>query len=325
MWKGFQRPKRLDFERETITDRFGRFYAQPFERGFGTTIGNALRRVLLSSIEGAAITAVKIDGVLHEFSPIQGVVEDATDIILNLKQIPLTCHVDYTKTVYLRVDKAGEVRARDIEGDADIEILEPDAHIATVSEGGKLHMELRIKRGRGYVSADKNFDEDLGIGWIPIDSVHSPVKKVNYLVEAARIGQATDYDKLTLDVWTNGSVTPNDAVSYASKLVRDHLNIFINLDDEDEVVSEGASEPARAGAGNEHLDKSVEELELSVRSYNCLKNANIRTIRELVQKTEPEMLKTKNFGRKSLNEIKEILTSMGLSLGMKLDQPAAQD
>jgi len=231
MWKGFQRPKRLDFERETITDRFGRFYAQPFERGFGTTIGNALRRVLLSSIEGAAITAVKIDGVLHEFSPIQGVVEDATDIILNLKQIPLTCHVDYTKTLYLRVDKAGEVRASDIEADADIEILEPDTHIATVSEGGKLHMELRIKRGRGYVSADKNFDEDLGIGWIPIDSVHSPVKKVNYLVEAARVGQATDYDKLTLDVWTNGSVTPNDAVSLAAKLVRDHLNIFINLDD----------------------------------------------------------------------------------------------
>jgi DNA-directed RNA polymerase subunit alpha len=322
MWKGFQRPKRLDFERETLTDRYGRFYAQPFERGFGTTIGNALRRVLLSSIEGAAITAVKIDGVLHEFSPIPGVVEDATDIILNLKQIPLTCHVDYTKTLYVRVDKAGEVRARDIEADHDVEILEPDAHIATVSEGGKLHMELRIKRGRGYVAADKNFDEDLGIGWIPIDSVHSPVKKVNYLVEAARLGQTTDYDKLTLDVWTNGSVTPNDAVSLAAKLVRDHLNIFINVDEVDEPPSETAGEPARAGAGNEHLDKSVEELELSVRSYNCLKNANIRTIRELVQKTEPEMLKTKNFGRKSLNEIKEILSSMGLSLGMKLDQPA---
>jgi DNA-directed RNA polymerase subunit alpha len=323
MWKGFQRPKRLDFERETLTDRYGRFYAQPFERGFGTTIGNALRRVLLSSIEGAAITAVKIDGVLHEFSPIPGVVEDATDIILNLKQIPLTCHVDYTKTLYVRVDKAGEVRARDIEVDQDVEILEPDAHIATVSEHGKLHMELRIKRGRGYVAADKNFDEDLGIGWIPIDSVHSPVKKVNYLVEAARLGQTTDYDKLTLDVWTNGSVTPNDAVSLAAKLVRDHLNIFINVDEVDEQPTEIAGEPARAGAGNEHLDKSVEELELSVRSYNCLKNANIRTIRELVQKTEPEMLKTKNFGRKSLNEIKEILSSMGLSLGMKLDQPAA--
>jgi DNA-directed RNA polymerase subunit alpha len=322
LWKGFQRPKRLEFERETLTDRFGRFYAQPFERGFGTTIGNALRRVLLSSIEGAAITAVKIDGVLHEFSPIPGVVEDATDIILNLKQIPLTCHVDYTKTLYLRVDKPGEVRARDIEVDQDVEILEPDAHIATVAEHGKLHMELRIKRGRGYVAADKNFDEDLGIGWIPIDSVHSPVKKVNYLVEAARLGQTTDYDKLTLDVWTNGSVTPRDAVSLAAKLVRDHLNIFISLEEADEQPIEGASEPARAGAGNEHLDKSVEELELSVRSYNCLKNANIRTIRELVQKTEPEMLKTKNFGRKSLNEIKEILSSMGLGLGMKLDQTA---
>jgi DNA-directed RNA polymerase subunit alpha len=324
LWKGFQRPKRLDVERETLTDRFGRFQAQPFERGFGTTIGNALRRVLLSSIEGAAITAVKIDGVLHEFSPIPGVVEDATDIILNLKQIPLKLHVDYTKTLYLRVDKAGEVRARDIEADGDVEILEPDAHIATVSEGGKLHMELRLKRGRGYVSADKNFDEDLGIGWIPVDSIHSPVKKVNYLVEAARLGQTTDYDKLTLDVWTNGSVHPRDAVSLAAKLVRDHLNIFINLDESLESSAE-VSEPARVGALNEHLDKSVEELELSVRSYNCLKNANIRTIRELVAKTEAEMLKTKNFGRKSLNEIKEILTTMGLSLGMRMDQPTAAD
>jgi len=321
LWKGFQRPKRLEFERETLTDRFGRFYAQPFERGFGTTVGNSLRRVLLSSIDGAAVTAVKIDGVLHEFSPIPGVVEDATDIILNLKQIPLKMHTDTTKTLYLRVDKAGEVRARDIEGDADIEILEPDAHIATVAEHGKLHMELRVKRGRGYVSADKNFDEDLGIGWIPVDSVHSPIKKVNYLVEAARIGQNTDYDKLTVDVWTNGSVTPRDAVSLSAKLIRDHLNIFINLEDAVEMTSEGGGETTHA-TSNENLDKSVEELELSVRSYNCLKNANIRTIRELVQKTEGEMLKTKNFGRKSLNEIKEILTSMGLSLGMRLDQPA---
>jgi DNA-directed RNA polymerase subunit alpha len=274
LWRGFQRPKRLDFERDTLTDRFGRFSAQPFERGFGTTVGNALRRVLLSSIEGAAVTAVKIDGVLHEFSPIKGVVEDATDIILNLKQIPLKVHTDAAKTLTLRVNKAGKVSARDIETDQDIEVLEPDAHIATISEGGKLHMELRVKRGRGYVSADKNFDEDLGIGWIPIDSVHSPVKKVNYLVEAARLGQTTDYDKLTI------------------------------------------------GGANEHLDKSVEELELSVRSYNCLKNANIRTIRELVQKTEGDMLKTKNFGRKSLNEIKEILQTMGLGLGMRLDQSA---
>jgi len=321
LWKGFQRPKRLEFERETLTDRFGRFYAQPFERGFGTTIGNAMRRVLLSSIEGAAVTAVKIDGVLHEFSPIPGVVEDATDIILNLKQVPLKMHVDTTKTLYLRIDRGGEVRARDIETDADVEILEPDAHIATVAEGGRLHMEMRVKRGRGYVSADKNFDEDLGIGWIPIDSVHSPVKKVNYLVEAARLGQTTDYDKLTVDVWTNGSVTPRDAVSLSSKLIRDHLNIFINLEDVGDLQLDAAADQPRA-ALNENLDKSVEELELSVRSYNCLKNANIRTIRELVQKTEGEMLKTKNFGRKSLNEIKEILSGMGLSLGMRLDQPS---
>jgi DNA-directed RNA polymerase subunit alpha len=323
LWKGFQRPKRLEFERETITDRFGRFYAQPFERGYGTTIGNAMRRVLLSSIEGAAATAVKIDGVLHEFSPIPGVVEDATDIILNLKQVPLKMHTDATKTLYVRVDKAGEVKAGDIETDADVEILEPDAHIATISEGGKLHMEMRVKRGRGYVSADRNFDEDLGIGWIPIDSVHSPVKKVNYLVEAARIGQNTDYDKLTIDVWTNGSVTPRDAVSLSSRLLRDHMAIFVNLEDIGDLQADGGGDQPGA-ASNENLDKSVEELELSVRSYNCLKNANIRTIRELVQKTEGEMLKTKNFGRKSLNEIKEILTGMGLSLGMRLDQPAPQ-
>ena len=322
LWKGFQRPKRLEFERDTLTDRFGRFYAQPFERGFGTTIGNALRRVLLSSIEGAAITAVKIEGVLHEFSPIPGVVEDATDIMLNLKQIPLKLHADHTKTLYLRANKPGIVRAKDIEGDADVEILEPEAHIATVSDGGKLHLEMRMKRGRGYVSADKNFDEDLGIGWIPVDSVHSPVKKVNYIVEAARLGQTTDYDKLTIDIWTNGSVTARDAVSLAAKLTRDHLSIFINLED---VVDQGQEAPAEqphAGTANDNLEKSVEELELSVRSYNCLKNANIRTIRELVQKTEAEMLRTKNFGRKSLNEIKEILHSMGLSLGMRLDQPA---
>ncbi|HQX81835.1 MAG TPA: DNA-directed RNA polymerase subunit alpha [Vicinamibacterales bacterium] len=319
LWKGFQRPKRLDFERETLTDRFGRFTAQPFERGFGTTVGNAMRRVLLSSIEGAAVTAVKIEGVQHEFSPIQGVVEDATDLILNLKQIPLKVHTDQAKTLTLRVTKAGEVRARDIQVDSDVEILEPDAHIATVSEGGKLEMELRIKRGRGYVSADKNFDEDLGIGWIPMDSVHSPIKKVNYVVEAARVGQTTDYDKLTLEVWSNGAVTPRDAVSLAAKLIRDHFTIFVSLEDLGESALDAAGDQPMT-SGNEHLDKSVEELELSVRSYNCLKNANIRTIRELVQKSEGEMLKTKNFGRKSLNEIKEILTTMGLSLGMRLDQ-----
>jgi len=323
LWKGFQRPKRLEFERETSTERFGRFYAQPFERGFGTTIGNTLRRVLLSSIEGAAVTAVKIDGVQHEFSPIPGVVEDATDIILNLKSVPLMLHTDETKTLYIRVDKPGEVRARDIEVDQDVEILEPDAHIATVSEKGKLHMELRVKRGRGYVAADKNFDEDLGIGWIPVDSVHSPVKKVNYLVESARVGQNTDYDKLTMDIWTNGAVSPAEALSLAARLVRDHLSIFIGVGETAESEGETPSENAPS-VSNENLDKSVEELELSVRSYNCLKNANIRTLRELVTKTEAEMLKTKNFGRKSLNEIKEILAGMGLSLGMRLDQPAGQ-
>jgi DNA-directed RNA polymerase subunit alpha len=279
--------------------------------------------VLLSSIEGAAVTAVKIEGVLHEFSPIQGVVEDATDIILNLKQVPLKVYSDQAKTLTLRATKPGEVRARDIVTDADVEILEPDAHIATVSEGGRLEMELRVRRGRGYVSADKNFDEDLGIGWIPIDSVHSPVKKVNYIVEAARIGQVTDYDKLTLEVWSNGAVTPRDAVSLAAKLIRDHFTIFVGLDEAADQPLDASGEMPTSSI-NEHLDKSVEELELSVRSYNCLKNANIRTIRELVQKTEGEMLKTKNFGRKSLNEIKEILTTMGLGLGMRLDQPAAE-
>ena len=323
LWKGFQRPKRLECERETLTVRFGRFYAQPFERGFGTTIGNALRRVLLSSIEGAAVSAVKIESVLHEFSPIPGVVEDATNIILNLKQIPMKMHVDHTKTLYLRVDKPGEVKARDIEADADVDILEPDVHIATVAEGSKLNMEMRVKRGRGYVSADKNFDEDLGIGWIPVDSVHSPVKKVNYLIEAARLGQTTDYDKLTVDVWTDGSVSAHDAISLAARLIRDHLTIFISLEETVDQPQEPASEQPRLML-NENLDKSVDELELSVRSYNCLKNANIRTIRELVQKTEADMLRTKNFGRKSLNEIKEILTSMGLGLAMRLDQSAAQ-
>tara|TARA_B100001123_G_scaffold383262_1_gene455015 strand:- start:261 stop:1253 length:993 start_codon:yes stop_codon:yes gene_type:complete len=322
LWKGFQRPKVLEYDSETLTDQYGRFHAQPFERGFGTTIGNALRRVLLSSIEGASVTAVKIDGVLHEFSPIQGVVEDATDIILNLKQIPIKVHVDQPQTLIIKVDKAGEVKAGDIEVNSDVDILDPDLHIATVAEGGSLSMELRVKQGRGYVSADRNFEEELGVGWIPVDSVHSPIKKVNYLVEAARLGQTTDYDKLTVDVWTDGTITARDAVSLGAKLVRDHLNIFINIDDPIEVVEEVVPEEPTEVV-NEHLGKSVEELELSVRSYNCLKNANITTIRELVQKSEPEMLRTKNFGRKSLNEIKEILVSMGLNLGMRLDSPVS--
>jgi len=323
LWKGFQRPKVLEFERDTLTERFGRFHAQPFERGFGTTIGNALRRVLLSSIEGAAVTAVKIGGILHEFSPIDGVVEDATDIILNLKQIPIKIHTDSAKTLTVKAGRSGEVTAGDIESDGDIEILDPDVHIATVAEGGSLEMELRVKRGRGYVSADRNFEEELGVGWIPVDSVHSPIKKVNCLVEAARLGQTTDYDKLTVDVWTDGTVSARDAVSLSAKLVRDHLNIFVNIDEPIEPLPEPEEEEP-APVENEHLDKNVEELELSVRSYNCLKNANIQTLRELVQRSESEMLRTKNFGRKSLNEIKEILLSMGLNLGMRLDEPAVE-
>jgi DNA-directed RNA polymerase subunit alpha len=317
LWKGFQKPKRLAFDSESLTDKYGHFWAQPFERGFGTTIGNGLRRVLLSSIEGAAITAVKIEGVLHEFQSIPGVVEDATDIILNLKQIPFKLNGDAPKAIYLRADQPGVVTSGMIEADADVEVLDKDVYIATVSEGGKLDMEMRLKKNRGYVSADKNFDEDLGIGFIPIDSVHSPVRKVNYAVEAARLGQITDYDKLSLEIWTNGSVNPADALGLAAKLLKDHMNIFINFEEEVETTT---TEERKPEIRNENLNRSVEELELSVRSYNCLKNANIQTIGELVQKTEAEMLKTKNFGRKSLNEIKEILTSMGLSLGMKIDE-----
>ena len=322
LWKGFQKPKRLEVERETATDHYGRFFAQPFERGFATTVGNSLRRVLLSSIEGAAVTAVRVEGVLHEFSPIPGAMEDTTDLILNLKRVPLKMHVDHPKTILLRTSEPGEVRAKHITPDPDVEILDPEAYIATVGAGATLAVEMRVKPGRGYVSADKNFDEDLSIGWIPLDSVHSPVKKVNYFVDQARVGQATDYEKLTIEVWTNGAVSPRDAVGLAAKLMKDHLQIFINIEDEDEeetesVVVEVSDE--EKGALYEKLGKSVDEMELSVRSYNCLKNANIRSIGELVQKTESEMLKTKNFGRKSLNEIKEILGGMGLSLGMKLD------
>lgn len=318
LWKGFQKPKRLATNIDTLTDTFGQFYAQPFERGFGTTVGNALRRVLLSSIEGAAVSAVKIEGVLHEFSSIPGVVEDATDIILNLKQIPFKLHSDQSKTIYIDVSRAGIVTSADILPDADVEILDKGIYIATISEGGKLNMEMRLKHGRGYVSAEKNFDEDLPIGYIPIDSVHSPVKKVNYTIDPARLGQMTDYDKLTLEVWTNGCVKPQDAIGLAAKLLKDHMAIFINFEEGEESIEE--EQPKKEIKANEYLDRSVEELELSVRSNNCLKNANIKTIRDLVQKTESEMLKTKNFGRKSLNEIKEILATMGLSLGVKFDE-----
>jgi DNA-directed RNA polymerase subunit alpha len=317
LWKGFQRPKRLECDAESLTPTYGKFYAQPFERGFGTTIGNALRRVLLSSVEGAAITAIKIEGVLHEFTAIPGVVEDTIDLILNLKSIPLKLNSGHPETIYLRAEGATEIKAGHIETNPNVEILDPEVHIASLSEEGRLNIEMRVKPGRGYVSADRNFDTDLTIGYIPIDSVHSPVKKVNYVVEDARLGQTTDYDKLTIEIWTNGAVPPQSALGLASKLLKDHLSIFINFEeipemDEEEIDRE--KERLR-----ENLMRSIEELELSVRSYNCLKNADIKSIADLVQRTEAEMLKTKNFGRKSLNEIKELLAEMGLSLGMKVD------
>ena len=317
LWKGFQRPKRLELERETLTPKFGRFSAQPFERGFGTTIGNALRRILLSSVEGAAITSVKLDGVLHEFSSVPGVVEDTTDIILNLKQIPFRCHSDHPETLVVHAVGPRAVKAGDIQASANVEILDPTAPIATLSEEGKLSMEMRLRKGRGYVSADRNFDDDLGIGYIPVDSIHAPVRKVNYIVEDARLGQKTDYDRLTLEVWTNGAITPQDAVAMAAKILKDQMTIFINFEEgSDDVVDFPSTEDERV---LDQLNRSVDELELSVRSYNCLKNANIKTIYDLVTKTEPEMLKTKNFGRKSLNEIKDILAEMGLSLGMNIE------
>ncbi len=317
MFKGFQKPKRLVANTETLTERYGMFTAQPFERGFGSTIGTGLRRVLLSSIEGAAITAVRIEGVAHEFSPIPSVVEDATDIILNLKQVPFKMLGEGMHTARLRVDHAGQALSGQIETGNEVEVLDRNLPIATVSEGGKLNIEVRLKSGRGYVAADRNFDEDLPLGYIPIDSVHSPVRKVNFAVEAARLGQNTDYDKLTIEVWTNGAISPQDAIGQAAKLLKDHMAIFINFEE----VTESSEEPADRALSqmNEVLNRSVEELELSVRSYNCLKNANIQTIGDLVQKAESEMLRTKNFGRKSLNEIKEILSNLGLGFGMKID------
>jgi len=315
--KGFQKPKRLEVDKETMTAKYGRFFAQPFERGYGTTIGSALRRILLSSVEGAAVTAVRIEGVLHEFSAVPGVVEDTTDIILNLKQIPFRCHSEAPETLTLTADGPGEVTAGDIQTSANVEILDRGIHVASLSEEGKLSMEMRLKRGRGYVTADQNFDGDLPIGFIPVDSVFSPVIKVNYTVEDARLGQTTDYDKLILELWTNGAINPQDAVAVAAKLLKDHMAIFINFEETpDEELDFPTTEDERL---MEQLGRSVEELELSVRSYNCLKNADIKSIGDLVTKTEPEMLKTKNFGRKSLNEIKDLLAEMGLSLGMNVD------
>ncbi len=316
-WKELIKPKKVEVE-EDGGKFHGKFTCEPLERGFGMTIGNALRRVLLSSLQGAAITTVKIEGVLHELTTIPGVVEDVSDIILNLKEVRLKLHGDPPRTV--RVDASGErvVRAGDIITDGMVEVLNPDHHIATLSKDGVFKAEMTVKLGKGYVPAERNQNEAQVIGVIPIDAIFSPIRKVNYVVTNARVGQRTDYDKLALEVWTDGSVHPQDAIALAAKILKDQLTIFINFEEGDEEMGQDPEERQEARL-NDNLFRSVDELELSVRSSNCLKNANIHLIGELVQKTEAEMLKTKNFGRKSLNEIKEILSEMGLSLGMKID------
>lgn len=317
-YKALVRPKKIECEEETATATYGKFIGEPFERGFGITIGNALRRILLSSLHGAAITAVKIDGILHEFSTIPGIIEDVTDIILNLKDVIIKYNNLNSTTGYIDITGPCEVKAGDIKIKNELGIiLNPDRHIATITEPIRFKMEMDIETGRGYVPAERNKKENQPIGTIPIDAIFSPIRKVNYSVTNSRIGHITDYDKLTLEVWTNGSITPVDAVAYAAKILKDQVSIFINFEEEPEPV-EVVEEPKKEKDINENLYRSVDELELSVRSANCLKNADIRLIGELVTKTEAEMLKTKNFGRKSLNEIKEVLAEMGLSLGMKI-------
>ena len=319
LWKNFQRPKRVELDPETATDTYGTFIAQPFERGFATTLGNALRRSLLSSIEGAAITALHIEGVLHEFSSMPGVVEDVTDIILNLKQVPIKLHTEEPRLLSLDVEGPGTVTAGDLTDDPQVEIVAPDTHIATLNEEGHLKLQAQVKRARGYISADRNFEEEMGIGWIPMDSAHSPVRRVNYRVEAARLGQTTDYEKLILEIWTNGTVSPEESLSLGAMLLKDHLGIFIHLEEslqEDTVEAESEEMTALDAI----LSKKIDELDLSVRSVNSLKNANILTLRDLVRKGEKDMLETKNFGKKSLEEVEETLGKLGLSLGM--DVPA---
>jgi DNA-directed RNA polymerase subunit alpha len=318
-WKDLIRPKRLEVEKETLTPLYGKFTAEPFERGFGITIGNSLRRILLSSLQGAAITSVKIDGVLHEFSAIPGTKEDITEIILNLKEVRLKLHTEGSKTIRVKAEGPKVLKAGDIlTGDA-VEILNPDHYIATLSRDGKLSMEITVKVGRGYVPAERNKEESQPIGTVPMDAIFSPIKKVNYTVTNARVGQITDYDKLTMEVWTDGSLNPEEAVAHAAKILKDQLSIFITFEEEEEAEMPYPEDEEEKEALNENLLRSVDELELSVRSANCLKHANIKLIGDLVQKTEAEILATKNFGRKSLNEIKDILSEMGLSLGMRLD------
>jgi DNA-directed RNA polymerase subunit alpha len=318
-WKDLIKPKKVDVEFYDRNANYGKFVCEPLERGFGLTLGNALRRILLSSLQGASIISVKIEGVLHELTTIPGVLEDVSDVILNLKEVRLKLHSVQPRTI--RIEAAGphKVTAADIITDAQVEVLNRDKHIATLARGGALKMEMTVALGKGYVPAEKSPTDEQIIGEIPIDALYSPIRKVNFVVTNARVGQKTDYDKLTLEVWTDGSLTPQDAVAYAAKILKDQLTIFINFDEDAPALGPAAADEAGGGAQDDNYNRTVDELELSVRSANCLKNANIFYIGELVQKSESEMLRTKNFGRKSLNEIKEVLTEMGLSLGMKVD------
>src|SRR5271155_902704 len=316
-WRDLIRPRGIHVESETLTEFYGKFTAEPLERGYGITVGNSLRRILLSSLQGAAITAVRVEGALHEFTTVGDVVEDVTEIVLNLKEVVLKAASPKTYTVRIEKEGQGVVHARDIQLVDGLQVLNPDHVVATLDKKGPLVLELTVNVGRGYVPAERNKTQTMPIGTIPIDALFSPIRKVNYTVTNARVGQQTDYDKLTLEVWTNGAVRPDDAVAYAAKILKEQLNLFINFEEMAEPVEAPRDEAAEKL--NENLWRTVDELELSVRSANCLQNANIKYIGELVQKTESEMLKTKNFGRKSLNEIKDILAEMGLSLGMKLE------
>jgi DNA-directed RNA polymerase subunit alpha len=323
--KGFQLPEKIRFDEETLTDTYGKVVVEPLERGYGTTIGNSLRRVLLSSLEGAAITAVKISGALHEFSSMNGVKEDVIDIILNLKKLRFKFHGEGTKLATFNVKGPAEVTGADLQCDSTIEVLSPKQTIATLDKDADFIAEVHIRKGKGYLSSEYG-KEDLPVGMIAVDAAFSPVKRVNYAVEKTRVGRATDFDRLILEIWSDGSITPEKAISQAASILIEHMDLFVADEEYFEISTEAAAaivEGAATAGSNPNLFKTVDELELSVRSYNCLKNADIKTIAELVQKTEPEMLKTKNFGRKSLNEIKEILGRMGLHLGMKIDLDAA--
>ena len=318
-WRDFQIPKRLECEETTNSETYGKFVAEPFERGYGITLGNSLRRMLLSSIEGSAVISVKFDSVQHEFSSIPGVLEDTTNIILNIKSLVLRSHSKALKSIYIKANKKGEIKARDIITDGTVEILNPDLHIATLTKDTKFNVEMEVAKGRGYVPAETNKKDGQAVGIIAIDSVFAPVKKVNFNVENTRVGQKTDYDKLLVEIWTNGSVTPKDAILYAANILQRHLDIFVNygqLPEEEEEEEEVSTEEK---ALYEKLKLPISELELSVRSANCLKDANIKTIAELVRKTETELLNYRNFGKKSLTEISELLKTMGITLGMKVD------